>query len=805
MHRIWFVVVFSSLPAEGLELYNKHANKNLDSVATADWSSRSQRNSKVLTYEDITPPTTCKHHLSGVDDATVFAALQSQPQKNPLAASPRGSTLLHSLQDQKIFVAACLHQSVDVLPHWEWELTRLLLSLKKAGTNNSFFVSIYESGSHDGTAEYLAKLEQKLHFMGIASKIVTGGITRQGAARIKFLADVRNKAMEPILASTEKYDRVLWLSDNLFCADGVLQMLAHALPKTQGGLGADAVCGMDYVHAADDSCVFYDVWASHDIAGNNFDNTEPIVHAGSKEAGNNRPGPGEDQLKAGEPFQVFSCWNAMVVFDADIFQKEKLLFRTNREQLGECAVAETEFIFRDMWSIGRGKIALSPKGASSYVQSDFDKCAIGKQPEVFDTATPVMWKPAPEQVSCCALEPSSDYVDFGTCTKELWNRFGGPPRGSQDPTLLQADSVPAALRLSPSLLQVGLDTHHPRTWHLPGACASLAVVVFSYMYLQGLNKSNEVKNLYVVIFFWMTMSLLMNLLNKQCTLLLHCPFTLVLIQMLVAVVMLARTPISGMKREDLWRWCALSVLFGMMLCSSMFAITHCSVTEYLVLRNCLPILTLPVEKAVLPNSAPASRSMVFSLCVIALGASMYARFAPGYSASSAGLVWVVINGIVTVVHRCLERKILTSDMKLSFEAMTLINNVIPLAPVAMLAWATGETQQWPKYTYLLHEPLSIAVLACAGIVGMCLGQSSIMVQKCVTATSMMVLQSWNKLFIILGAMLLFHERFTPISCLGCALSLSGCVGFGMAQNAAKAKSQEQQPLLPTNAESRDKQ
>jgi len=781
MRCILLFAVCSSLCAEGLELHNKHANQKHGSIA---------KNSG-LTFKDSDSPTTCKHHLSGVDNAAVFASLQSQGSQ--LATPTKGSPLLHSLQNQKIFVAACLHDSVNVLPHWEWELTRLLLSLKKAGNNNSFFVSVYESGSHDGTVEYLAKLEKKLAFMGVPSKIVTGGITRNGGARIKFLADVRNKAMEPILASTQKYDRVLWLSDNLFCADGVLQMLAHALPKTQGGLGADAVCGMDYVHAHDDSCVFYDVWASHDIAGNNFDNTDPIVHAGSKDAGDNRPGPGEAQLVAGEPFQVFSCWNAMVVFDAEVFQKEKLLFRTNREALGECAVAETEFIFRDMWSIGRGKIALSPKAASSYVQSDFDKCAIDKQPTDFAKATPVMWKPAPKQVTCCALTPWSDYVDFSTCTKELWNRFGSVPRGSLDPSLLQAHSA----ELSPSLLQIGIQTHHPTPWHLPGACASLVVVVFSYMYLQGLNKSGEVQNLYVVIFFWMTMSLLMNLLNKQCTLLLHCPFTLVLIQMLVAVAMLARTPMSGLKKDDLWRWCALSVLFGMMLCSSMFAITHCSVTEYLVLRNCLPILTLPVEKAVLPSSAPASRSMVLSLFVIALGASLYARFAAGYSTSSAGLVWVVINGVVTVLHRCLERKILTSDMRMSFEAMTLINNVIPLAPVAMLAWATGETQQWHQYTHLLHEPLAIAVLVCAGIVGMCLGQSSIMVQKCVTATSMMVLQSWNKLFIILGAMMLFHERFTPMSCLGCALSLSGCVAFGMAQNAAKAKSLEHQPLLPT--------
>merc|ERR1719253_698786 len=103
-----------------------------------------------------------------------------------------------------------------------------------------------------------------------------------------------------------------------------------------------------------------------------------------------------------------------------------------------------------------------------------------------------------------------------------------------------------------------------------------------------------------------------------------------------------------MRKSDLWRWCALSVLFGLMLCSSMFAFTHSSVTCLLVLRNCLPLFTLPLEKAILPSSVPTSGAMVFSLAVIACGAAMYARFAPGHLTSSTGLLWILINCVVTV-------------------------------------------------------------------------------------------------------------------------------------------------------------
>merc|ERR1719265_87082 len=122
--------------------------------------------------------------------------------------------------------------------------------------------------------------------------------------------------------------------------------------------------------------------------------------------------------------------------------------------------------------------------------------------------------------------------------------------------------------------------------------------------------------------------------------------------------------------------------------------------------------------------------------------------------------------------------------------MTLLNNVVPLVPVAVLAWATGETLEWSNYGHLFHSPFALAIISCSGVVGLCLGQSSIMVQACVSATSMTVLQTMNKLFIILAAMLVFQERFTPLSCIGCALSLLGCVAYGMAQQAAKQSSSE---------------
>jgi len=474
-----------------------------------------------------------------------------------------------------------------------------------------------------------------------------------------------------------------------------------------------------------------------------------------------------------------------------------------------------------MWTIGRGNIAVSPLAASAYTEADFKSCAIDRQPEKFDVVTSIEWKPAPEYLQCCPLQPGEDFVQNGECFQEKWDRFGknvprwtaaavaamvkGSQTGKRDSEAAKDiepkedasnDTVPAQDGMysdTDTLLQTGHIV--TTTSHFAGTSA---VIVFAVVGFVGLANGNVAAGgVYLAIGFWMVMSALMNVLNKTCTLLVHCPFTLVLIQMLVAILLYARTSLKGVRQSDLWRWSALSVLFGVMLCSSMFAFMHSSVTYLLVMRGCLPLFTIPLEKALLPNSAPITASMMSSLAFVAMGAVLYAHFTPaGHGTTSTGLLWILINCVATVTHRVLERMLLTSDMRLSFEAMTLINNVIPLLPVALLAWGTGETHHWPEYWHLLHSPMAIAVLSCSGIVGLCLGQSSIMVQKAVTATSMMVLQTTNKMGIIAAAMFFFNDRFTLTSFVGCVLSMVGCAAYGMAQRSAMQASLEHRPLLP---------
>jgi len=336
----------------------------------------------------------CGYNISKIDHDAVDAVLSHTALSSLVV--PNGPTQeLRALQGQKIYIAACLHQAEEVLPHWTKELVRLLLSVRQVeqpGAASNVFVSIYESGSTDKTKALLSELRGHLDFIGVPHSIVLGNQFRNGTNRIEFLAKVRNEALKPLAKSDVTYDQVFWLNDIWYCADAALQVLYHALPEASGGLGADAVCGMDYKRDNRMKCQFYDKWVCHDMQGGNMPNSEwNVKHNG--------------------PFQVFSCWNGLVSFAGDLFQKHGLRFRRSNPKLQECAASESELIFHDIYKLGRGKVAVSPAAAVSYADSDFAACAKPYQPTVL-TQTRLSFQPVPSVVTCCPLGEKADIVDL---------------------------------------------------------------------------------------------------------------------------------------------------------------------------------------------------------------------------------------------------------------------------------------------------------------------------------------------------------------------------------------------------------
>lgn len=127
--------------------------------------------------------------------------------------------------------------------------------------HNSTFISIYESNSEDSTPELLRNFAQKLTHANIPHRIVTTTDDKRhwsystSPERIQYLADARNKAIEPLQSEDEAvrlpdwtdYTRVVFLNDVIYKWEAVVRLIATRLDEDETKAGEyDLACGLDY-------------------------------------------------------------------------------------------------------------------------------------------------------------------------------------------------------------------------------------------------------------------------------------------------------------------------------------------------------------------------------------------------------------------------------------------------------------------------------------------------------------------------------------------------------------------------------
>lgn len=613
----------------------------------------------------------CGSQLTGVEFESVIKVLAKEGVPPP---NLTGQEML-TLRSKKFFIAACLHQSEAVLPHWSLELIRLLLALRQStasGWTPNLFVSIYESGSTDSTSKFLKSLKGHLDYMGVPHHIVLDGLERGHRNRIDFIADIRNRALEPLYNSSVKYDHVLWLNDVFFCADGVAQMAFNALPMVENGLGADAVCGMDYLlyHGDNSSyCNFYDIWASHDMRGRNF-------HAYGQRVGAEL----YRTLWHKAPFQVFSCWNGMVVFNADLFQERLVSFRRNHWQTDECPASETELLFRDMWKLGRGKVVVSPFAASAYDVEGFRACAVARQPREFHQSTPIVYQPPPRHVSCCPLGEESTLVNFHECYPDAWQEFYMGTRLTENSRLV--------------LLVFGL--------------CSLGFGICHYLRLQ---KERPVVVGMVIVGISMLQVDYLN--NFVSTLVFPLPATMMCIQIVISSALLLCSD-PGLcfelwsKARNVMRWSLLSPLFVMAF-TARFVLQKKDNTQMLLMgHGLLPLLALVIDPLISQGSH-IDLQVLFSSELIGLSSLLYAAMDTEVFDGKAWWCWFAYASLWFAAHLAARLLILDASMDLSLRAMALVKNLTGLVLLVIVAIFQKEYRAIPEFLAdLQSKPVALS-------------------------------------------------------------------------------------------------
>ncbi|KAF1969437.1 hypothetical protein BU23DRAFT_539558 [Bimuria novae-zelandiae CBS 107.79] len=256
-------------------------------------------------------------------------------------------------QHPRFFFALDLHQCIHLLPRL---LGSIVEAIKFLGPENCV-LSTVEGRSDDGTFEVLDELRSSLQALRVKYFFQTSDInpTAPGTNRIETLADLRNLALQDLLAHPAHYDpdtTVIFLNDIALCMEDILELIHQR--KWQG---ADQTCAMDWTYVGDNP-TFYDVWIARGMTGDTF---FKIPDDGSWDFAWNlfwNDDKARARLAAAKPFQVFSCWNGVTAFTAKPLLDGRIRFRARGP--GECFQGEPKLFAKDLWAKGYGKIAVVP-------------------------------------------------------------------------------------------------------------------------------------------------------------------------------------------------------------------------------------------------------------------------------------------------------------------------------------------------------------------------------------------------------------------------------------------------------------
>ncbi|PQE12900.1 polysaccharide export protein [Rutstroemia sp. NJR-2017a BBW] len=348
---------------------------------------------------------------SSIDNTTPFtsnspAAVHQPSPPSSLSDENVSNNRTNRAGPESIFIASIFRNSEYMLrKNW----TEALLALATHLGPQNVYVSVVESGSMDDTKGALVDLDGMLGDMGVGRTIALGmdlegqlaelarvpgeGRTEKSESgwemrRIPYLARLRNQAMEPLLKLWDegrgrKFDKVLWINDVVFTTEDVTTLLS-----TNSGSYA-AACSLDFSRSHN----YYDTFALRDSLGYKTTSlTWPYFYSCRSLTA----------LKLNQPVPVKSCWNGMVVFDAEPFYpspgngsgKAILRFRGTSDSLAEKHVEGSEccFIHADNDELRKKKgVWLNPNVKTAYSSETYDMVNAERWPQWWQAVVWV-WK-----------------------------------------------------------------------------------------------------------------------------------------------------------------------------------------------------------------------------------------------------------------------------------------------------------------------------------------------------------------------------------------------------------------------------
>ena len=287
---------------------------------------------------------------------SVFTAILSPSYNRPPAHYANLRARVEGSEDygranpehQKVFIAASLYDQGGHLLGGTWG--EAVLRLIDILGNRNVFLSIYETYSDEAGQVAHFQLDKKVqcpHSLVMEEPPALDDLPQitlpDGSIRTKriaYLADARNKALQPLEDNVQtKYDKLLFLNDVVFDPIEAAQLLLATNLDQHGHTAYRAACAVDFINPFK----FYDTYATRDLDG--YSMGVPFfpwfTNAGQ---GSSRA----DVLAGKDAVRVKSCWGGMVAFDARPFQaKPPLRFRATEDvywDASECCLIHADIL-----------------------------------------------------------------------------------------------------------------------------------------------------------------------------------------------------------------------------------------------------------------------------------------------------------------------------------------------------------------------------------------------------------------------------------------------------------------------------
>eukprot|EP01059_Diplonema_ambulator_P003507 TRINITY_DN13200_c0_g2_i1.p1 TRINITY_DN13200_c0_g2~~TRINITY_DN13200_c0_g2_i1.p1 ORF type:complete len:345 (+),score=91.13 TRINITY_DN13200_c0_g2_i1:43-1077(+) len=239
--------------------------------------------------------------------------------------------------------------------------------------------------------------------------------------------------------------------------------------------------------------------------------------------------------------------------------------------------------------------------------------------------------------------------------------------------------------------------------------------------------------------------------------------------------------VDALETTKMWQFLPAVVMFYISVACNLKLLQHANVDTYIVVRACVPLLTLILEVRIMKAPLPSNKT-ILSMFIILGAACGYVYTDEGFA--WAAYIYAMAYMFAMAIDTILIKKVV-EDVTLTRWGLVFYNNFIALAffPVGSLATgdlsfptgASASTTDNMNSIYLLSKPEVLLPVSLSCVIGVAISFFGLNTRKALTATSFTVLGVINKFLTVLVNTVIWDKHSSKLGIFCVIMTILGGV------------------------------